>query len=232
MRLAVIPARGGSKRLPRKNVRTFRGRPMIAWSIDAARRSGVFDDIIVSTDDFEIAEVARSVGASVPFMRPAELSGDHVTTAAVIAHATRWCKENGPAPRAVCCIYATAPLMSPQDIARGLITLESGAWDFAFSAAEYRSSIFRAFRQLPGGGVEMYFPDRYESRTQDLPVALHDAAQFYWGRPEAWLEQRIIFGARSVPVVIPNWRVQDIDTEDDWQRAELLMSAADHGSAN
>jgi N-acylneuraminate cytidylyltransferase len=222
MRIAVIPARGGSKRIPRKNIRDFCGRPMLAWSIDVARASSLFDHVLVSTDDREIATVARDWKAEVPFVRPDELSDDHAGTTEVVGHATSWALTNGWPLSAVCCIYATAPFVQPVDLRRGLDALESGDWDFAFSVTEFPSSIFRSFRQLPEGGLEMFFPEQFQTRSQDLPIALHDAGQFYWGRPDAWVGHKPIFGRRSVPVFIPHWRVQDIDSEDDWRRAELL----------
>jgi N-acylneuraminate cytidylyltransferase len=222
MRIAVIPARGGSKRIPRKNIRDFCGRPMLAWSIDVARASSLFDHVLVSTDDREIATVARDWKAEVPFVRPDELSDDHAGTTEVVGHATSWALTNGWPLSAVCCIYATAPFVQPADLRRGLDALESGDWDFAFSVTEFPSSIFRSFRQLPEGGLEMFFPEQFQTRSQDLPIALHDAGQFYWGRPDAWVGHKPIFGRRSVPVFIPHWRVQDIDSEDDWRRAELL----------
>ena len=225
MRIAVIPARGGSKRIPRKNVRPFCGRPMIAWPIGVARESGLFDRVIVSTDDAEIAETARGLGAEVPFMRPAELADDHAGTIPVIAHATRWAREQGWQVEALCCIYPTAPMISPDDLAEGLRLLDQGTHDFVFSATDFASPIFRSFVQAEGGGVEMIFPEHFNSRSQDLPRALHDAAQFYWGRPDAWLSAETLFGARSAALLIPPWRVQDIDTPEDWVRAEALFRA-------
>ena len=223
MRVAFIPARGGSKRIPRKNIRMFCGKPMIAWSIEAARESGLFDRIVVSTEDDEIAAVARHWGADVPFKRPAELSDDYAGTTEVIGHATRWALNQGWALTAVCCIYATAPFIRAIDLQRGLEALESGDWLYAFAVAEFSSSIFRAFRELPEGGLEMFFPDRFLARTQDLPVALHDAGQFYWGRPSAWIAGELACGRRSVPIRIPRWRVQDIDSEEDWECAARLF---------
>jgi pseudaminic acid cytidylyltransferase len=222
MRIAVIPARGGSKRIHRKNVKEFLGKPVMGWSIKAARESGLFEHIIVSTDDDEIAEVAQRWGAEVPFMRPAALSNDFAGTIEVIAHATEWCKDKGWSMDAVCCIYATAPFVRQQDLQRGLASLESGPWDYAIAATEFAAPIFRSFQQLDNGGLEMFFPHHFMTRSQDLPRALHDAGQFYWGRPAAWLRGAKIFDRNTVPVFIPRWRVQDIDTADDWLRAELL----------
>ena len=225
MKIAVIPARGGSKRIPRKNIKPFRGKPMIAWSIEAARKSGLFEHILVSTDDPEISDVARRHGAEVPFVRPAELSNDHAATTAVIAHATTWAQQQSWPVKAVCCLYATAPFIQAADLKAALEILESGPWAYVFSATEFAAPVFRSFKQEANGAIQMFFPEHFGTRSQDLPVALHDAAQFYWGRPEAWVEGKRVFDAHSRVVVIPRWRVQDIDTADDWTRAELLGAA-------
>lgn len=224
MKIAVIPARGGSKRIPRKNIKPFCGKPMIAWSIEAARLSGLFERIIVSTDDAEIAEVSKQWGAEVPFMRPKELSNDYAGTTPVIAHATQWALDQGFDIEAVCCIYATAPLVQTDDLKLGWDTLNSGDWDYAFTAAEFAAPIFRSFKQTAEGGIEMFFPEHFTTRSQDLPVALHDAGQFYWGRPAAWLKNKRIFDRHSVPVIIPHCRVQDIDDWDDWKMAEIIFN--------
>jgi N-acylneuraminate cytidylyltransferase len=225
MRIAVIPARGGSKRIPRKNIKIFCGKPMIAWSIEAAQQSRIFDHVIVSTDDREIADIAVRWGAEVPFARPAELSDDHTATTDVVAHAASWALEQGWPLRAVCCIYATAPFLQPADLKRGLEALDSSNWAYAFSATDFAAPIFRSFHQHADGGVEMFFPEHFPTRSQDLPVALHDAGQFYWGRPHAWIEGKQVFDRHSRAVIIPRWRVQDIDNADDWVRAELIMNA-------
>jgi pseudaminic acid cytidylyltransferase len=224
MKIAVIPARGGSKRIPRKNIKIFCGKPMIAWSIEVAKASGLFDHIIVSTDDAEIADVAKQWGAEVPFMRPADLSNDHAGTTEVIAHATQWAINQGWPVTAVCCIYATAPFVQGDDIQRGLEALESGDWEYAFSVTSFAASIFRSFQITAEGGIEMFFPEHFSTRSQDLPTALHDAGQFYWGRALAWVEGKRIFDRHSIPIVIPRWRVQDIDEQDDWIRAELSFN--------
>lgn len=222
MKIAVIPARGGSTRIPRKNIKDFCGKPMIAWSIASAKASGMFDHIIVSTDDVEIADVAKQWGAEVPFMRPAELSNDYVGTTEVIAHATQWALEQGWPVAAVCCIYATAPFVQVDDLKRGLEALVSGDWEYTFTATDFAAPIFRSFKQRVDGGIEMFFPEHFSTRSQDLPTALHDAGQFYWGLPTAWTEGKRIFDRHSVPIIIPRWRVQDIDNQDDWARAELI----------
>lgn len=198
---------------------------MIAWPIEVALKSGLFDHVIVSTDDAEIGETAEKLGAEVPFMRPAELSDDYTATIPVMAHATRWAQKHGWPVNAVCCIYPTAPMISPNDLAEGLLRLDQGSYDFVFSATDYAAPVYRAFVQEEDNGVEMVFPEHFDSRSQDLPRALHDAAQFYWGRPEAWLSAKTLFGSRSSPLLIPRWRVQDIDTPEDWTRAEALFQS-------
>lgn len=227
MKLAVIPARGGSKRIPGKNIKPFGGKPIIAWSIEAARDSGCFDRIIVSTDDDAIAAFARKFGAEVPFMRPPELSDDHTGTVPVIAHAVEWQNARGPVVEEACCIYATAPFLRAVDIRRGLDILKETKADIAFSVTQYAAPIQRALRVTDQGRLEMFDPTQFEKRSQDLEAAWHDAGQFYWGRASAWLEQRPLFGPHAAPVELPRYRVQDIDTPDDWKRAELLYKASE-----
>lgn len=225
MKLAVIPARGGSKRIPRKNIKSFFGQPMIAWSIQAALDSGAFDRVVVSTDDPEIASVSRSFGADVPFMRPAELSDDYTGTVPVILHTIDWHLNQGMEPEKVCCIYATAPFIKAVDIRCGLKILEQSGAGFAFSVTSFAYPIQRAFRLRSDGRVKMIDEAHFETRSQDLPEAYHDAGQFYWGTKEAWLSGAPIFGQGSVPVILPRYRVQDIDTLEDWEQAEALMQA-------
>jgi pseudaminic acid cytidylyltransferase len=222
MNIAVIPARGGSKRIPRKNIKSFFGKPMIAWSIEAAKASNLFDHIIVSTDDAEISKIAKEWGAEVPFIRPADLSNDYAGTTEVIAHAIQWSLDNGWHLNSVCCIYATAPFIQIDDLIQANDIVESGNWAYSFPVCDFAAPIFRSFQQLSEGGVEMFFPEHFNSRSQDLPEALHDAGQFYWGKVESWLEGKRFFDKHSKPVIIPRWRVQDIDTSDDWLRAEAL----------
>ena len=225
MKLAVIPARGGSKRIPRKNIKLFCGKPMIAWSIEAAQQSGCFDKIVVSTDDAEIAEVARQCGAQAPFMRPVELSDDHTGTTAVMAHAIDWFAAQGQTPAQVCCLYATAPFVSADDLRRGLTVLTETGSDYVFSVSSYAFPIQRAIRITAVGRVEMFNPEHFNTRSQDLEEAYHDAGQFYWGRADAWLQGRMIFSPTAAPVMLPRHRVQDIDTSEDWTRAEWMFQA-------
>ena len=223
MRLAVIPARGGSKRIPRKNIRLFCGKPMIAWSIEAAFASGCFDRVVVSTDDAEVADVARCHSAEVPFVRPPELADDHAGTIPVVSHAIEWHRQQGLAPTEVCCIYATAAFVLARDLNRGLDLLVGAGCDYAFSVTNYAFPIQRAIRITTVGRVEMLHPEHFGTRSQDLEVTFHDAGQFYWGRAEAWLNGKSIFSSGAVPVILPRYRVQDIDTPEDWDRAELLF---------
>ena len=225
MKLAVIPARGGSKRIPRKNIKPFCGKPMIAWSIEAALQSRCFDQIIVSTDDAEIADVARQHGADVPFMRPAKLSDDHAGTVPVIRHAIEWFTQQGQSVEQVCCLYATAPFVTAEDLNRGMQVLQGGDCDYAFSVTSYAFPIQRAIRINGQGRVEMFNPEHFNTRSQDLEEAFHDAGQFYWGRADAWLQGKQIFSPDALPVLLPRHRVQDIDTPEDWARAEWLFRA-------
>nr|WP_242697449.1 pseudaminic acid cytidylyltransferase [Bordetella petrii] len=223
--MAVIPARGGSKRIPRKNVREFCGKPMLAWSIEAALDSGCFDAVVVSTDDPEIASVAQANGATAPFLRPAELSDDHTGTIPVVRHAVQWFRDQGESVEQVCCLYATAPFVRAQDLQRGLQVLRETGADYAFSVTSYAFPIQRALRLSGDGRVGMFSPEHFTTRSQDLEEAFHDAGQFYWGQADAWLQGKVIFSPAAAAVLLPRHRVQDIDTPEDWTRAEWLFRA-------
>ncbi|MDP3164620.1 MAG: pseudaminic acid cytidylyltransferase [Hydrogenophaga sp.] len=225
MRLAVIPARGGSKRIPRKNIKPFCGKPMIAWSIEAALQSGCFDHIVVSTDDEEIAAISLTYGAEVPFMRPAALSDDHTGTISVIAHSIGWMSQHVAPPELACCIYATAPFVTAEDLQRGQRALLECGSDYSFSVTSYPFPIQRAIRITATKRVEMFNPEHFNTRSQDLEEAWHDAGQFYWGRASAWLAEKPLFSHDAAPVPLPRHRVQDIDTREDWARAEWLFQA-------
>jgi N-acylneuraminate cytidylyltransferase len=226
MRVAVIPARGGSKRIPRKNIRLFAGKPVIAWSISAALESGLFDRVVVSTDDVEIADCAREFGAETPFVRPLELANDHAGTDAVVCHALRWLAESGTRAEHVCCIYATAPFVTADWLRKGWQSLVESGKEFSFSVTSYPFPIQRAIRLTESGGVEPFQPECVPMRSQDLEPAYHDAGQFYWGKASAYLSGMETFGPNSSPVILPRWLVQDIDTEEDWVRAEFMFQAA------
>ena len=223
MQLAVIPARGGSKRIPRKNIKKFHGKPMIAWSIQAALNSGCIDEVWVSTDDEEIAAIAQTYGAKVPFIRPAHLSDDFATTADVMQHAVQECQiQYQQLPDYVCCLYATAPFVQQQDLLQGFELIQSKDLDYVFSATNYSFPIQRAIKIDSDGKVNMFSPEYFNTRSQDLEEAWHDAGQFYWGKTSAWLNKSVIFSSNSKIVPLPQFRVQDIDTVQDWQRAELI----------
>ena len=224
MIVAIIPARGGSKRIPRKNIRPFGGKPIITYSILAALECRLFDRIVVSTDDAEIAAVARDCGAETPFVRPSELSDDHTGTDPVTAHALSWLANNGHDAKFACCIYATAPFIRADDLRRGYEALVRTGRNFAFSVTTYATAIQRALRLLPDGGVEPFFPQWANSRSQDLEEAYHDAAQFYWGRAAAFRSGLPMFSADSVAITLPRYRVVDIDTPEDWKQAELIYA--------
>lgn len=222
--LAIIPARGGSKRIPRKNVRLMSGKPLISWAIGVAIESGVFDQVVVSTDDHEIAEVAVSYGATVPFIRPNDLSGDHATTTPVIAHAVTELARQGRQADQVCCIYPAAIFVSPLDYIKSRALLaQSRQQAIVTSIVRYPHPIQRALVLDPDGTVDFIDPAHVQTRTQDLPDRWHDAGQFYWGRSETWVASNpTLRGALGYP--LRSSQVVDIDTEEDWERAQHLHS--------
>lgn len=222
MTLAVIPARGGSKRIPRKNIRPFLGVPLLARTVGLLRDTALFDRIVVSTDDDEIASVALSAGAEVPFRRPAELSGDRAITAPVIEHAVRTLDAGGFRAQFVCCVYPAAVLALSADIRAAYTALQQSPLDYVFAATSFPYPIQRALRQTDSG-CEMFWPEHKETLSQDLEPAFHDAGQFYWGRRDSWLERRPVFSPRSRMLLLPRFRVQDIDLPEDWERAELIF---------
>ena len=223
MRLCVIPARGGSKRIPCKNIKEFFGKPMIAWSILKAIESRCFDKIIVSTDDAEIAEVSKEFGAKVPFLRPQNLSDDYTGTTEVTAHAINWFLQKSILFTDVCCLYATAPFVQSSDLQRGLDILSNSKSTYAFSVTSFAFPIQRAIRLCKNERVEMFHPEYLDTRSQDLEEGWHDAGQFYWGKSNAWTQLLPIFSKDSSAVKLPRHRVQDIDTVEDWERAECLF---------
>lgn len=224
--VAIIPARGGSKRIVGKNLKPFHGEPIILRSIRTAMDSGLFERVIISTDDAAIADVARAHGAEVPFMRPARLADDHATTAAVIVHALHALREQGYQAGLACCIYATAPLLQARFLREGRELLEAHPERaFAFSVCGFGFPVQRALGLTEDGALTALYPQYRQTRSQDLPAAFQDAGQFYWGRTEAWLRGDALFSECSLPVILPRHLVQDIDTEEDWRRAEFLYAA-------
>lgn len=228
MRFAIIPARGGSKRIPKKNIKLFLGKPIIAYSIEIALSSGLFDKVIVSTDDAEIANIAIKYGAEVPFLRPSGLAGDFLGIHEVVGHAVKWLEDNGALVDYACCLFATAPLLQKKYLLEGFDLIKTGAWDSVIGATKFTYPIFRSFEKLPGGGLKMFFPEAYSLRSQDLPEAYHDAGQFYWATAKVWKEKPSGFSYKNTIVKLPSHLVQDIDTYDDWQRAENLYNLLDN----
>ena len=219
--VAIIPARGGSKRIPRKNIKDFCGKPLIAYSIEVALKSKLFDKVIVSTDDKEIATIAKKYGADVPFIRPKELSDDFTGTQDVINHTLEYLKKNNETYDYVCTIYATAPLLQEKYLIEGFEKLKESTAVNAFSATSMPFPIQRTFKLNTNGRCEMFTPEHYMTRSQDLEEAYQDAGQFYWKRLDKESSE-IMFGKDSIPVILPRHLVQDIDTLEDWRRAEIM----------
>lgn len=224
MNICVIPARGGSKRIPRKNIKRFHGKPMIAWSIEAAIKSKCFDKIIVSTEDKEIADVAICYGAEIPFLRPTDLSDDTASTPAVMKHAAIWLTDNYQDIDNICCIFATAPLIDFETIRSGLNKINELNTNYVITLGRYSSPIQRAMYIDYSNTVSMFQPENFQKRSQDLKEAYFDAAQFYWGKPRSWIKEDLLFSNKTKAIVIDDVRVQDIDTMDDWKMAELKAS--------
>jgi pseudaminic acid cytidylyltransferase len=225
MNVAVIPARGGSKRIPNKNIKLFAGKPIIAYSIEAARLAGIFDRILVSTDSETIARVANQCGAEVPFLRPAELADDHTPTAPVVAHTLHWLAASGCPAAHVCCIYATAPFVRPEYVIEGYHLLTEYKVSSVFSVTPFPFPILRALKIAEDGHVALFWPEYELTRSNDLPAAYHDAGQFYWLACAAFLQDQKMYGRDALPVILPRYLVQDIDTPEDWETAEHMFHA-------
>jgi pseudaminic acid cytidylyltransferase len=222
--VAVIPARGGSKRIPHKNIKSFCGKPMIAYSIEAAKNAGIFDRIIVSTDSKEIASIAKNFEAEIPFIRPMELADDFTGTDAVILHALKRLMEDGEKIDYVCCIYATAPFVKAEYIVKGYNLLCDKNAASCFSVTTYPFPIFRSLIINNQDRLEILWPEYKETRSQDLIEAYHDAGQFYWAEVKNYLKEKQFYSKDAVPVILPRYLVQDIDTAEDWETAEKMHS--------
>jgi pseudaminic acid cytidylyltransferase len=222
MRVAIIPARGGSKRIPKKNIKPFHGKPLISYSIEVALKSNLFDHVLVSTDSKEISDIAINAGAEVPFTRSQELSDDYSTTDAVFIDSIDWVQKNWGACDEACCIYPTAPLLEVEYLENGLEELIKHQAVSAFSVTNYDYSIWRSFKMNDQGRLELNWPEMKTKRSQDLDDAYHDAGQFYWVNIEKYMKEKSLFSQNSVPVLIPRHKVQDIDTPEDWIMAERL----------
>lgn len=224
MNIAIIAARGGSKRIPRKNIKAFCGQPMIAYAIKAAHASGLFAHVVVSTDDVEIQSIANSLGAETPFIRPAELANDFTATAPVVAHAIQACEDLGWQFSNVCCIYPGVPFIEVNDLKGAFAKLTERGAEYCFPVTEFPAAVQRALKHSSHGLMEPLYPEYELTRTQDLEAAFYDAGQFYWGTKQAWLSNNRIHSS-GVGYEIPNWRVVDIDTPADWERAERLAAS-------
>ena len=222
MKIAIIPARAGSKRIPHKNIKNFKGIPIIAWSIKAAIKSNLFDKVIVSTDSKRIAKIAKKFKAEVPFIRPKGISGNYASTISVIKHGINHLKNKNIYPKFVCCIYPTAAFINSNDLIKGYKRIKTLKWDYVFSAGKFYSSILRSFKKNNSGKLKMVFPKYYNKRTQDIFDTYHDAGQFYWGKSESWLKSKPIFAKKSCIISVPRWRIHDIDTPEDWKIAEKM----------
>lgn len=225
MILAIIPARGGSKRIPKKNIKSFLGQPIINYSIAAAIQSGVFDKVIVSTDSEEIKSLAIKGGADVPFMRPKNLATDESSTAVVLSHAVKWFQNHGHKVEHFCCIYPTAPLLSPSFIRDGYNLITSEKVASVFSVATFPYPIQRALKLNRSGGLEMFWPEHENSLSNYLEESYHDAGQFYWLNTDQFLNTGKLFSRDALPIVLPRYLVQDIDSPEDWDTAERLFMA-------
>ena len=227
MNIAIIPARGGSKRIPKKNIKNFCGKPMLSWPLEVALKSKLFDQVIISSDDDEIIDISKRYGGVIPFIRPKELSDDFSTSDDVMKHAAQWVKINVPKISNLCCIYATAAFLKTEDLTESFKLFNENSFNYVFSATDFASPIFRSFSFSKKDGLKMFYPEKYNTRSQDLPVAYHDAGMFYWASLETWIKQKVVFEQNSFPYLLPRWRVQDIDNTDDWYRAELIMKVLD-----
>ena len=222
--VAIIPARGGSKRIPRKNIKDFHGKPLIAYSIEVALKSKLFDKVIVSTDDEEIAKIAMQYGAVIPFLRPKELSDDFTGTGAVVEHTMNYLKQQGENYDFICTIYATAPFLDKKYLIEGFEKLKNSNAKNAFSCTSMPFPIQRTFKITQNERCEMFWSENFTKRSQDLEEAFQDAGQFYWINLKINSDE-IIFGKDSIPIILPRYLVQDIDTQEDWTRAEFMYEA-------
>lgn len=223
MNVAIIPARGGSKRIPRKNIKLFFDKPMISYSIEAAINSKLFDRIIVSTDDEEISGIALEYGAEVPFIRPADLSCDQTTTVPVVKHTIEALLHSGVSDiDYVCCIYAAAPFIMVNDLKLAYEKIQHSNADYCLPVTTYPYPVQRSLHLNESGLIKMKNPEYNYIRSQDLDTCYHDVGQFYFGRTAAWLQDKPILSGKSLPIIIPRMRVQDIDTQEDWDFSELM----------
>ena len=221
MAVCIIPARGGSKRIPRKNIKFFQGKPLIGRVIEKVAAAACFDHIIVSTDDVEIADVALQFGAKIPFTRPVELADDFTTTKQVMVHAFDQLKTLGLSSDEVCCVYPTAIFLRADDLLEGLCRFRTNEWQCVMAATPFSSPVQRSFIRNEQGGMAMLFGEEFMSRSQDLDPYYHDAGQFYWATEALWRSELPLFNATSTFVTIPEWASCDLDSEADWLEMEI-----------
>lgn len=224
MNIAVIPARGNSKRIPGKNIKLFAGKPIISYSINALLESKIFDRVVVSTDSQEIAKIAEKFGAQIPFLRSESLSDDFTGTDAVVLDALERISQNGNIVDYICCIYATAPFISPEDLIKGYEILKQSNAGSAFTVTTYAFPIFRSLLENEKGRLEMIWPENRTTRSQDLPDAVHDAGQFYIAKASHFQKEKTFWSDDAIPIHLPRKRVQDIDTPEDWEIAENMYA--------
>ncbi|MBW7989190.1 MAG: pseudaminic acid cytidylyltransferase [Planctomycetes bacterium] len=224
MNVAIIPARGGSKRIPGKNIKDFAGKPIIHYSIKAAIESDLFEKIIVSTDSEEIADIARKAGAEVPFIRPGSLSDDNTPTAPVLEHAINWLNDHGEKVKYCCCIYAASPFVTSKSIQDGFSLLSQSKASTVFTVTTFESCVFRGLKVTANGHIKMLWPENKLKRSQDFEDVYHDAGQLYWFDSDKFLKSKTLFSEKSLPLVLPRYMVQDVDTVEDWETAELLFN--------
>ena len=222
MNIAIIPARGGSERITKKNISLFAGKPIIAYAIETAIQSGCFDQVIVSTEDQAIAKIAKAYSAQVPFFRPANIANNYATTLEVMQHAITWCSENQQEADYYCCLYPCTPLLTAALLQQGLQRLQQTQCDFVFTAKPFPTAVQRAFTITEQNNIALITPEYQSTRTQDLAPSYHDAGQFYWGTKQAFLTHQSIFTARAQAIVLNQYQAVDIDTKQDWALAEIL----------
>ncbi len=220
--VAIIPARGGSQRIQKKNIKDFNGKPIISYAIQSALDSEIFDSVVVSTDSEEIADISKQYGAEVPFRRNKKLADDYTSIHEVIADSIMQLSELKRNFEYACCIYATAPFIDKKDLIEGFKKINIGNKKIVIASTNYSYPVHRAFFKKSKDEIEMLFPENFNKRSQDLEEVHHDAGQFVWASSKTWLSKPIPFGKQHDTIHIPNWRVQDIDTYDDWKRAEMI----------
>lgn len=221
--LCIIPARGGSKRIPRKNIKLFMGKPIMAYSIEAALESGIFDEVMVSTDDEEFAEVARQYGAQVPFMRSSLTANDYATTEDVLIEVLDEYKKHGKEFDNLCCLYSTAPFVTANRIKDAYEKMQKEQVDAIFTVVSYSYPIQRCLH-IVDGKIEMKWPEYQSARSQDLETIYHDAGQFYFARILQLRIEKDLWMKNSIPMILPETEVQDLDTLTDWQLAEMKFN--------